>query len=132
MKKVIALVMVALIMLTGCAAESSAPEHTMEFIESKTMVIDDQEYVALFYDYTNGSDETVIPCDQINVKAFQDGEELVVTVFTGEKMDGAVQCDTSIQGGATAKIVWLFEKVDDSPVSVEMTDGQKFVVGEES
>lgn len=130
MKKITVMVIVALMMLTGCTEESVAPEHTMEFVESKTMVIDEQEYVALFYDYTNGSSETAIPCEQIDVKTFQNGEELVITVYTGEKMDGAVQCDTSIQSGTTSRIIWLFEKVDDSPVSVEMSDGQEFVLGE--
>ena len=130
MKKIIVLLMVAAMMLTGCATESSEPEHTMEFVESKNMVLDEKNFVALFYDYTNGSGETAIPCEQIDVKAFQNGVELVVWVYTGQKMDGAVQCDTSIQSGTTARIIWLFEKADNSPVSVEMTDGQKFVVGE--
>lgn len=53
----------------------------------------------MFCNYTNNSGETCIPCDEINVKAFQNGVEL--------------------------KVVCLFEKQDDSTVSVEFTDGQK-------
>ena len=113
--------------LVGCVDEQPS-EHTMTFIESKDVVIDEQTYIGLFYDYTNNSGETVLPADAINVKAFQNGVELVVTVFTGQETEGAIQCDTSVQDGTTVRVVWLFMRVDDSPVSVEMSDGQKFTI----
>ena len=136
MKKVALIFVVVALLLAGCVTvevdsgynTEAASEHKLEFIESKNVVIYDQEYVALFYDYTNNSGETAIPCEWIDVNAFQNGVELVVTVFTGDKTEGAVQCDTRIQTGTTTRVVWLFERVDDSPVSVEMTDGQKFTV----
>ena len=126
MKKIIVMIVVVMLLLVGC--EST---HEIVFVEGKDVVIDEQRYVGLFYDFTNNSGETAIPADVFDVKAFQNGVELVITVFTGDKTDGAVQCDTSIQTGTTARGVWLFEKVDDSPVSVEMSDGQRFVVGDE-
>lgn len=152
MKKVILLLVACTFILCGCirvevadpteeagvtvtsgeaitwTGEVTDGEHSMVFVEAKDVVIDEQTYIALFYDYTNGSNETAIPADWLDVKTFQNGAELTVIVFTGEEMEGAVQCDTSIQSGTTARIVWLFEKVDDSPVSVETSDGQEFVI----
>ena len=129
MRKLISILCAILLVrgLVGCVAEQPS-EHTMTFIESKDVVIDEQTYIGLFYDYTNNSGETVLPADAINVKAFQNGVELVVTVFTGQETEGAIQCDTSVQDGTTVRVVWLFMRVDDSPVSVEMSDGQKFTI----
>lgn len=129
MKKLISMLLgiVMICGVSGCSVKQT-PKHTITFIESKDIVIDEQTYIGLFYDYTNNSGETVLPADAINVKAFQNGVELVVTVFTGQETDGAIQCDTSVQNGTTARVVWLFERVDESPISVEMSDGQKFTV----
>lgn len=44
------------------------------------------------------------------------------------KAEGYIQCDTSVQTGTTAGVVWLFELQDNSTVSVECGDGQKFDV----
>ena len=135
MRRIVLLVLVLSLCLTGCvvAVEKSDNDKDLnkfdiKYIEGKNVVIDEQTYIALFYEYTNRADETAIPAEQVDVKAFQNGEELVITVFTGDKIEGAVQCDTSIQKGTTARIVWLFERVDDSPVSIEMSNGNKFVV----
>lgn len=128
MKKILAVLSVVML-LTGCGGSVEEPkEHTVKFVEGKNVVIDDETYVGLFFDYTNESGETAIPADYVDVKAFQNGVELVVAVFTGDKTEGAVQCDTSIQSGTTARVVWLFERVDDSEVSVEVSDGQRFTV----
>lgn len=129
MKRLLSFVLgiVLVLGLSGCVSEQD-DGHTLTFVERKDVVINEQTYVGLFFDYSNESGKTVLPCDAINVKAFQNGIELVVTVFTGQETEGAIQCDTQVQTGTTARVVWLFEKADDSPVSVEMTDGQKFVV----
>ena len=71
------------------------------------------------------STATVLPCDAINVKAFQNVKELNVIVYTGQEIEGAIQCDTFVQTDTVAKVIWLFEKEDESVVSVECTDGQK-------
>lgn len=128
MKRFVSLLLTILLVLGLSACVSQPTEHTMTFVESKDLVINEQTYIGLFYDYTNNSGETAIPADAINVKAFQNGTELVVTVFTGQKTEDAIQCDTSVQNGTTVRVVWLFERVDESPVSVEMSDGQKFTV----
>ena len=67
-----------------------------------------------------------MPADEIDVKAFQNGTELNVIVYSGEEVEDAIQCDTSVQTGTTAKVVWTFETQDDSKVSVECSDGEKF------
>ena len=41
------------------------------------------------------------------------------------KHDGYVQCDSNVQSGTTADVVWLFELDDDSTVSVELSGGEK-------
>lgn len=131
MKRILCLAMALMMLfsLAGCVVEPTDESgHTLTYVEGKDVVINEQTYIGLFFDYTNDSGETVLPCDAINVKAFQNGIELVVTVFTGQETEGAIQCDTQVQTGITARVVWLFERVDDSPVSVETTDGQKFVV----
>lgn len=129
MKRLLILILgiVLVLGLSGCVSEPD-DGHTLTFVKRKDVVINEQTYVGLFFDYSNESGKTVLPCDAINVKAFQNGIELVVTVFTGQETEGAIQCDTQVQTGTTARVVWLFEKADDSPVSVETTDGQKFVV----
>lgn len=129
MKKVIAaiLMITTLLIVTACGESvSKEPEHTLAFKEGKLVTINDNEYVGIFFDYTNNSGETTLPCEAIDVKAFQNGKELTVVVYTGQKTEGAIQCDTSVQTGTTAQVVWLFEPQDKSPVSVETTDGQKF------
>lgn len=84
------------------------------------------DYVGVFCEFTNNSGETILPCDAIDVNAFQNGKELNVVVYTGQKTEDAIQCDTSVQTGTTAEVVWLFEKEDESTISLEFTDGQKF------
>lgn len=88
----------------------------------------DFDMVGLFFQYTNESDETIMPAYAVSVKAYQNGTELTVMVFTGHKTDGYIQCDTSVQAGTTASVVWLFQLEDNSTVSVECSDGQKFDV----
>lgn len=128
MKKAIAMILSVIMMvaLVACGAAPAEPKHTLTYKEGKLVTMNETEYVGIFFDYTNSSDETAIVCDEINVKAFQNGVELTIVVYTGQETEGAIQCDTSVQAGTTAEVVWLFEAKDDSTVSVECTDGQKF------
>ncbi len=134
MKKIIPMLLVVgmICCLSGCMIlfepYYETEGHTLTFVESKDVVMYEQTYVGLFFDYTNESGETAVPCEHINVKAFQNGIELQVSVFVGERTEGAIQCDAQVQTGTTARVVWLFTKDDDSPISVETTDGQKFTV----
>lgn len=129
MKKLVAILLAVLILsLAGCGVVPQ--KHSLTFIEGKNVTIsingEEKVFAGIFCEYTNKSGQTCMPCDAINVKAFQNGKELSVVVFTGDRTDGFIQCDTSVQDGTTAQVVWLFEKQDESEVSVEFTDGQKF------
>lgn len=125
MKKLIMPLLLSLLLLVGCSAETE-PEHTLEFVTSGMVVMEDgTELFGVFCNYSNLSDETAIPCDEINVTAFQHGVEISVMVYP-QDVGEAVQCDTSIQPGTTALVVWTFQLEDESTVSVEFTDGQKF------
>ena len=132
MKRLLTIILSTLLLatcLTACGGNqtpTTEPEHTLTFKEGRLVTINDTEYVGIFFDYTNNSGETALPCEAINVKAFQNGTELNVVVYTGNKIDGAIQCDASVQTGMTAEVIWAFEPQDHSTVSVECTDGQKF------
>lgn len=71
------------------------------------MLFDEYDCVAVFTRYTNDSRETAVPADCVTVKAFQNGVELSPLVPTGEKIEGYSQCDSSVQSGVTADIVWF-------------------------
>lgn len=125
MKKIIIPLLLLTFMLAGCSSE---PQHTLSFVEGKAMEVCDTDCVAIFTKYTNGSSETAIPADYLTVKAFQNGVEIPCLVPTGDKTDGYIQCDASVQSGVTADVVWIFQLEDSSTVSVEFSDGQKFEV----
>ncbi len=122
-KNVMVIAVGCMLLLTACG--NREPEHVLKFQEGRMVIMDDTELVGVFCEYTNNSNDTSIPCDEINVSAFQNGKEIPVMVYTGQETDGALQCDTSIQATVTANIVWLFDPIDDSKVTVEFTDGQK-------
>lgn len=125
MKKILPTLLLLVLVLTGCSSE---PQHTLSFVEGKQMDLYDRNCVAVFTQYTNGSSESALPCDYLNVKAYQHGVEIPILVPTGDKTDGYIQCDTSVQSGITADVVWFFQLEDTSSVSVEFSDGQKFEV----
>lgn len=115
-------VMLVLSLLTACSG--GEPKHTVEITGQEFQTVhDDYKVVCVYGDYTNNSGETAIPADWKSVKAFQNGVELSPIVFTGEKFGEYMPCDTSIQTGITAKIVWMFQTDDASTeVKVEVTD----------
>ena len=124
MKKILELILaiISVLSLTGCGGE---PEHTISYVSGKAMEVVDIECIAVFTQYTNGSSETAIPADEVSVKAFQNGVELPPLVPTGERTEGHIQCDASVQSGTTADVVWIFQLDDDSTVSVELSGGEK-------
>lgn len=104
--------------LSACGGE---PVHTISYVGfDKVELFDQYECIAIYTQYTNGSEETAIPADWVSVKAFQNGVELSILVPTGERTNGYAQCDASIQAGTTADIVWLFQLDDESVVSLEI------------
>lgn len=131
MKK-IAMILALVMVLFLSACGESTPKHTISYIggEVKTVSVHEQDYklVCVYTEYTNSSGESSLPADWVNVKCYQNGVEIPVLVFTGEKMDDYIQCDTSVQDGVTAKVIWTFQPEDDSPVTVELSNGEKFTI----
>ena len=124
MKKWIISCGIIVLLLSALCACRTQPEHTLEFIEAKALTVEDRDLVGAFCTYTNLSEYACLPCDAINIRAYQNGVEIPVMVFTGQEVDGFVQCDTSVQAGATASVIWLFEYKERSTVTFEFSDGQ--------
>lgn len=124
MKKLIPLLLLLILTLTGCGSE---PEHKIAYVGVEKATVADRECVGIVTEYTNGSSETAIAADWVNVKAFQNGTELTILVPT-EKTNGYIQCDMSVQAGVTCKVIWCFELEDNSPITVELSDGTKVEV----
>lgn len=126
MKKIMIPLLLLILMLTGCSSE---PEHTISYVKAeRTELLEQYDCIAVYTQYTNGSSETALPADWVNVKAFQNGVELGVLVPTGERTNGYVQCDTGVQSGTTADVVWFFQLDDDSEVSIEITGNDTITV----
>lgn len=128
MKKILSVLLVGLLMFSvvGCGAE---PQHTITYVGAeRTTILDEYDCIAVYTRYTNGSSESALAADWVNVKAYQNGVELCVIVPTGEKINGYIQCDTSIQSGITADVVWYFVLDDESDVSIEITGNDSFTV----
>lgn len=124
LKKIcLGIVCMLVLVLTACA--NSKPKSTLEFVEGKKVHVQENEYIGVFFNFTNNTGKTTLPADEVDVKAFQNGKELNVVVYSGEKIEDAIQCDDSVQDGVTAKVIWTFEAQDDSTVSIECDDGQK-------
>lgn len=128
MKKLLTLVCV-IVMTAMLGACSSEPEHTLSYVGSERLeILDQYDCIAIYTEYLNGSSETAIPADWVDVKAFQNGMEIPIIVPSGENINGYIQCDSSVQSGTTADVVWLFQLNDESTVSVEFSDGTKMEV----
>lgn len=126
MKKAISLLTALILMLSLAACGNTEPEHTLSYVDgSRITLFDEYDCVAVFTKYTNGSLESSVPADNLTVKAYQNGVELSPIVPTGDKTDGYIQCDASVQSGVTADVVWIFQLDDESPVSVELPGGEK-------
>ena len=118
--KTLGIILLLCLLLTACGG---SPKRTAEVTGQEFMTLHDFDVVCVYTDYTNSSGESVIPADWLNVTAYQNGVALSPVVFTGEETNGYKPCDTSVQDGTTAKIVWIF-KVDDpnAEVTVEVKD----------
>lgn len=103
-------------------------EYNLKFIEGKCEYHSGDEYVMLFFEFTNTSGSTAIPEDLVRVEAFQNGVGLTMVTFNGQRIENAIAVDISVRNGATATVVWMFRPDDYSDVMVETSDGQSFIV----
>lgn len=132
MKKIIAIVVALMLMcsLAGCISTNS--DFKAEYKESKVVTLDTSDgtmnMLLLFFECTNEGDRNITPMDGKDIDAFQNGVALSFhTLYDLDEMGDAIPCDTALQSGASATVVWFFELRDDSPVSVEV-DGESFTV----
>lgn len=131
MKK-IAMILALVMVLSLSACGETTPKHIISYLggEVRTISMNEEDYkmVCVYTEYTNSSGESALPADWVNVKAYQNGVEIPVIVFTGNKIDDYIQCDTSVQDSVTAKVIWTFQPADDSPVTVELSNGEKYTL----
>ena len=121
MKRIIITLLAVATMITLVACGGGEPEHQLSYAKSERITLfEEYDCIAVFTQYTNGSKES----DLCSVKAYQNGVELSPLVPTGEKTEGYIQCDASVQSGTTANVVWIFQLDDESTVSIEMPDGE--------
>ena len=122
MKKMFGILLVALLLLTGCGA---TPEHsfTQEKAETVTLTINEEEVpcYAVYGTYNNSSAESACAADWIDVKAYQNGVALSPIVPADKQTNGYFQCDQYIQPGTSKQVVFLFTLADTSDVTVEIT-----------
>lgn len=112
------------LLLGGC---DSQPQHSLSYVGAgRRLLFEDYDCIAVFTQYSNNSGESAIPADWVSVKAYQKGVELNILVPTGQRLEGAVPCDSSVQSGASANVVWFFQLDDASDVSIEMSGSEPF------
>ena len=138
MKKTISLILAlgALLSLAACSSlepASTVQKHTLSYIGGEVKTIEPNEgnpytLVCVYTEYANHSGETALPADWVSVKAYQHGEEIPILVFTGTKIDEFIQCDTAVQDGTTAKVIWTFQPEDESEISIELSTGGKYSI----
>ncbi len=133
MKKLLAviLVCVTVLILVACGQQKKEHELVYEKFQHEQFPFNDEtlDCITVYTEYTNYSGEVAIPADNVEVKAYQGGVELSPWVFTGQEINGYLQCDTRIQNETTAKIIWIFELKDNTGITIEMPDGTKHEVG---
>lgn len=57
------LALTMLFCMTACGSSTpKEPDHILAFKEGKIVTMNDTEYVGIFFDYTNNSGETALPC----------------------------------------------------------------------
>ena len=134
MKKFIVIIITLAMALSfgGCTNEVESdtnPEgQTLTFVGSKMVTVDYDDYIALIFDYTNESGKSASIADAFDVVAFQNGVEVNRVAFMDGLIDGAIDCSKKVQTGFTATVVWFFPEGDGSPISVEVSNGDRFVV----
>ncbi len=83
------------------------------------------DVVYVYTEYTNSSGVPAVPADFLEVKAYQNDTELEPLFFSRERINDYVQCNKVIHSGDTYPVVWIFQRIDNSPVSVAMDTGTK-------
>lgn len=125
------LMLCLMILMSGCVVTVKPyydnDEQSLVFVEAKFIEYsDDRQCVGLFFDYTNNSDESKCPTSGF-VMAVHQNEKLLDTLWVADEVNGAICASASVPTGTT-RVVYLFFLHDTSPLSVEVSDGQKFTI----
>ncbi len=120
-----------LLLLSGCAVtvkpHYEIGDSSLYFVEAKFVEHSgDRECVGLFFDYTNNSEDSSVPCSKF-VMAVHQNEKLLDTLWVADEVNGAI-CASSDAPIGTTRVAYLFFLNDTSPLSVEVSDGQKFTI----
>ncbi len=129
MRKILAYLLASLMVISLMACGKQAvSSHNLRYEKAECMDLffndESLHCVCVYTEFTNTTDNSVLPADETTVKAYQNGIELSPWVFTGERTNNYVQCDTSIQSGATAKVIWIFEIRDDNEITIEFPNNK--------
>lgn len=106
-------------------AELDTDKGVLDILGCETYSNDDGDFVYVFAQYENKTDESAYPDTDFFVKAYQDGIELDYGyVYTGEYVpEGYKDSMTSVRPGATIKFYTIFTLDNtESPIDVEVKD----------
>ncbi|MBR0397957.1 MAG: DUF5067 domain-containing protein [Eubacterium sp.] len=126
MKRIILIISILALFLSGCS--SNKPINTMKFVKGDIGTYQlgeaSADVVYVYTEYTNSSGVPAVPADFMDVSAYQNDTELEQLFFSRERINDYVQCNKVVLIGETVPVVWIFERIDDSPVTVEMDTGK--------
>lgn len=99
----------------------SAEGFTYKYLKNEVKNIDGTDYVFVFFEYTNDSGESSIPCYSLTVTAFQNGIEIDSFMSMSDGIPEAERAFKEIKNGTTTDIALKFELSDDSPIELEIS-----------
>ncbi len=126
LRRCILLFCVLAMVFSGCS--NNKPINTLKYIDGEigTYVMGNinTEVVYIYTEYKNQSGVPAVPADFMDVKAYQNDTELEQLFFQKERINDYVQCNKVVLIGETVPVVWIFQRIDDSPVLIEMDTGK--------
>lgn len=100
--------------------EYSADGYTYKYLKNEVETINGEDYVHIYFDYTNGSEQSNTPFYSLFITAYQNGVELESgSVFE----TGVTEVDNTmknVQSGTTLTVAYPYKLNDTSPVSIEI------------
>ena len=100
--------------------EYSAEGFTYKYLKNEVKNIGGSNYVFVFFEYTNNSNDTAIPYYSLVVSAFQNGVEISSYMSIDDGVPEADVAYKEVKSGTTTNVAFKFELSDESPVSIEI------------
>lgn len=101
--------------------EYEADGHTFKYLKNEVAEKDGEEFVYVFFEYTNDSGESTTPYYALSVNAYQNGVQIDPYISYDEPFEEADTAYKDIKSGTTVDIALKFLLSDDSPVSIEIS-----------